>query len=121
MRFLIVDDAAEPLQYLRKLLASLGHQVVGEARDGQTAVEAFAQLRPDAVLMDVIMPRMNGLEALDAILHIDPAAAVVLFSAMRSPATALESERRGARFFLNKPFDERHLQTVLSRLVAGRA
>jgi two-component system chemotaxis response regulator CheY len=121
MRFLIVDDASEPLQYLRQLLASLGHQVVGEARDGQTAVEAFVQLRPDAVLMDVIMPRMNGLEALDAIRHIDPAATVVLFSSMRSPATALESERRGARFFLNKPFDQHLLETVVRRLASGRA
>ncbi len=116
MLFLIVDDSQEPLRLLRQIITDMGHQVAGVARDGQEAVAQFDHLHPDVVVMDVIMPRMNGLEALELIMQSDPRARVVMASSMRSPETALVSQRRGARFFLYKPFREANLRNVIAKL-----
>lgn len=116
MRFLIVDDSKAPLKILAKLIAQMGHQVVGTAHNGQEAVDKFQQLNPDVVVMDVIMPRLNGLDALDIIHRTNPRAKVVMASSLRSCDTAMEAERRGASFFLCKPYQESHLRQVVARL-----
>ncbi|NIR98993.1 MAG: response regulator, partial [Gammaproteobacteria bacterium] len=94
----------------------MGHDVVGTARNGQAAVEAFEALRPDVVVMDVIMPRMNGLDALRTIHGAHPEAVVIMSSALQSCQTALEAERRGALYCLSKPFSEDKLRKVLARV-----
>lgn len=124
MRVLIVDDSDLRLIQLRALIEQSGHEVVEMARDGAEAVERFRELRPDLVIMDLIMPRMNGLDALRGILDMDPQARVVIASSMRSPESALEAQRNGARFYLHKPYDAKVVQSVLARLAAelnGRA
>lgn len=113
MRFLIVDDAEAPLKYLERFLEEAGHEVAGRARNGVEAVEAFERLRPDVVILDVIMPRMNGLDALRAIHGIDPQAAVIMSSSLQSCQTALEAERLGARYCLSKPFEAPRLRKVV--------
>jgi len=118
MRVLIVDDSDLRLIQLRALIEQNGHEVVEMARDGAEAIERFRELRPDLVIMDLIMPRMNGLDGLRSILHIDPAARVVIASSMRSPESALEAQRNGARFYLHKPYDAKVVQSVLARIAA---
>lgn len=118
MRLLIVDDSEIRLQQLRQIVTEIGHEVIGMAKDGQEAVERFRSLHPDAVIMDLIMPRMNGLDALREILAIDPDANVVIASSMRSPESALECERNGARFYLHKPFDPEMVRSVVAKLAA---
>jgi two-component system chemotaxis response regulator CheY len=124
MNFLIVDDSETRLAQLRKILTDMGQDVAGIAHDGAEAIERFETLRPDAVIMDLIMPRMNGLDALRAMLHIDPGAIVVMASSMRSPESALECERNGARFYLHKPYEPAVVRSVVEKLVRelnGRA
>lgn len=116
MKVLIVDDSEAPLKYLEKLVAELGHEVVGVARNGEEAVAVFRKTHPDAVFMDMIMPRMNGLEALQAIRTDDPQARVVMTCSLKSCEMAFASEDQGARYFLTKPFEEDCLRKILSKL-----
>ena len=116
MRFLIVDDSDVPLKFLARFLAQAGHQVAGVARNGQEAVEQVERLHPDVIVMDVIMPRLNGLEALDIIRRAHPRVRVIMASGLRSCDTAIESEKRGASYFLCKPFQESQLRKVISLL-----
>ncbi len=116
MRFLIVDDSDVPLKFLERFLTRAGHQVAGIARNGQEAVEQVERLNPDVIVMDVIMPRLNGLEALDIIRRSHPQVRVIMASGLRSCDTAIESERRGASYFLCKPFQESQLRKVISLL-----
>lgn len=116
MRVLIVDDSEAPLKHLEKVLAELGHEVVGVAHDGEEAVAAYRETHPDAVFLDMIMPRMNGLEALRIIRAEDPEARVVMTCSLKSCEMALASEKQGARYFLTKPFQEACLRKILEKL-----
>jgi two-component system chemotaxis response regulator CheY len=118
MQILIVDDSDTRLAQLRQILTEIGQDVAGTARDGLEAVERFRDLKPDAVIMDLIMPRMNGLDALRAMLRIDPRAIVVIASSMRSPESALECQRNGARYYLHKPFEPAVVRSVVEKLAA---
>ncbi len=121
MNVLIVDDSEASLQYLRRVVVACGHTVVGEARDGDGAVRQYQALRPDVVVMDLIMPTMNGLEALREIRGEDPAARVVLASSARSSDAALEAEQLGARYFLYKPIEQEKLAHALDVLASDGA
>lgn len=121
MQFMIVDDADSPLQFLKKFLEEAGHQVVGVARNGKEAVEQFRKLRPDIVVMDMIMPKLNGLEALKLIRQEDPQAKVIMSCSLNSCDTALESEQLGAAYCLSKPFDPALLTKVIDCIQEGPA
>ncbi len=116
MKVLIVDDSEAPLKFLEKVITELGHEVVAVARNGDEAVERFREFRPDAVFMDMIMPRMNGLEALQAIRRIDAQARIVMTCSLKSCDMAIASEEQGARYFLTKPFEEDCLRKILCKL-----
>ena len=116
MRFLIVDDAEAPLKVLHQVITDMGHDVVGSARNGQEAVEAYARLRPDVVIMDLIMPKLNGLEALKVICQSNARASVIIASSLKSCQTALEAERLGASYCLSKPFSIVQLRKIITRL-----
>lgn len=119
MNVLIVDDSEASLRYLRRVVVACGHTVVGEARDGVGAVRQYQALRPDVVVMDLIMPTMNGLEALREIRDADSGARVILASSAQSSDAALEAEQLGARFFLYKPIEQDKLAHVLELLSDG--
>ena len=103
-RVLIVDDAA----FLRKMLSDAltggGHDVVGEAGNGVEAVERFQELRPDLTTLDITMPEKDGIQALKEILSFDPAARVVMCSALGQESKVLEAIKAGAKDFVVKPF-----------------
>jgi two-component system, chemotaxis family, chemotaxis protein CheY len=120
MQFLIVDDADAPLKVLQRMLVALGHEVVGTAHNGADAVEAYGRLHPDVLIMDVIMPRMNGLDALRTIRAAHPEARVVMASSLQSCQTALEAERLGALYCLAKPYDECKLRKIVEQIEHDR-
>ena len=82
MKILIADDNAGIREMLKLVLQSLGHEVVGEADNGEAAIKAFRELRPEVVMLDIIMPGKTGLAALDEIRALDPAAKVVMLTAV---------------------------------------
>jgi two-component system chemotaxis response regulator CheY len=116
-KVLVVDDAAFMRMRCGRFLAARGHEVV-EAGDGATAVKMYRESRPDAVLMDVTMPRMDGLTALKEIRRIDPAARVAMVTAMGQPGIVVEALKSGARDFVTKPFEAERLIAALDRILA---
>lgn len=104
-RVLIVDDAAFMRLMLKKIIVVDGHEVVGEAGDGEAAIEMFRELRPDLVTLDITMPGRDGIEVLGSILEEDPAARVIMCSALGQQAKVVESMKLGAKDFVVKPFE----------------
>ncbi|MDP9400078.1 MAG: response regulator [Actinomycetota bacterium] len=103
-RVLVVDDAAFMRKMVSDALAKGGHEVVGEAGNGQEAVERFQELKPDLMTLDITMPEKDGLQALKEIIALDPAARVVMCSALGQESKVLESIKIGAKDFVVKPF-----------------
>jgi two-component system, chemotaxis family, chemotaxis protein CheY len=112
-RVLVVDDAVFMRKMVSDALAGGGHEVVGEAADGQEAVERYQELKPEVTTLDITMPEMDGISALKAILDLDPGARVVMCSALGQESKVLEAVKAGARDFVVKPFQpERVLEAV---------
>jgi two-component system chemotaxis response regulator CheY len=112
-RVLVVDDAAFMRKVLGDALASGGHEVVGQAANGAEAVENFQTLRPELTTLDITMPEKDGLQALAEIMAIDPAARVIMCSALGQESKVLESIKLGAKDFVVKPFQpDRVLEAV---------
>ena len=110
---LICDDAAFMRMMIKDILTKNGYAVAGEAENGLKAVEKYAELKPDLVLMDITMPEMDGIQALKKIKSTDPAASVIMCSAMGQQAMVIESIQAGARDFIVKPFQaDRVLEAV---------
>ena len=103
---LIVDDAEFMRVMLRDILEDMNLVVAGEAADGQEAVQQYAKLDPDLVLLDITMPNTDGLEALSQILALDPQAQVVMITALGQKQQVLSAIKAGARDFIIKPFDQ---------------
>ena len=101
---LICDDAAFMRMMIKDILTKNGYNVVGEAENGAKGVEKYNELKPDLVLMDITMPDMDGIQALKKIKEIDPAANIIMCSAMGQQAMVIESITAGAKDFIVKPF-----------------
>ena len=116
-RILLVDDAAFMRKMIKDTLSKNGYTDLHEAVDGADAVEKYAELKPDLVIMDITMPNMDGLEALKAIRGADGSANVVMCSAMGQESMVMDAVRSGAKDFIVKPFKaERVIKTVTSIL-----
>jgi two-component system, chemotaxis family, chemotaxis protein CheY len=114
-RVLIVDDSMLMRKMVGDSLTEDGWEVVGEAANGQQAVDQYCRLRPDAVTMDIVMPGTDGLYALEHIMLFDPDAKVVVVSALNQTKLISEAIRKGAQDFIAKPFlPEQLQQTMLS-------
>lgn len=103
-RVLVVDDAVFMRRMLRDILTKGGYEVVGEAASGVEAIEQYQKLKPDLTTMDITMPEMDGLEAVRKIKEIEPAAKIVMVSAMGQQKLVMESLEAGALDFIVKPF-----------------
>ena len=112
-KVMICDDAAFMRMMIKDILTKNGYNIAGEAENGQKAVEKYAELKPDLVLMDITMPEMDGIEALKKIKALDPNAKVIMCSAMGQQAMVIEAIQSGAKDFIVKPFQaERVLEAV---------
>ncbi|MCR4907790.1 MAG: response regulator [Lachnospiraceae bacterium] len=110
---LICDDAAFMRMMIKDILTKNGYNVAGEAENGAKAVEKYAEVKPDLVLMDITMPEMDGIQALKKIKSDDPSAMVIMCSAMGQQAMVIEAIQAGAKDFIVKPFQaERVLEAV---------
>jgi len=112
-KIMVVDDAGFMRKMIQTYLRKAGYTGFVEGEDGQKAVELYDSEKPDLVLMDITMPNMDGIEALRQIRSKDPAARVVMCSAMGQESMVMEAIKLGAMDFIVKPFKEdRIIQTV---------
>lgn len=112
-RILVVDDAAFMRMMIKDILTKNGYEVAGEAENGLKAVQLYKELQPDLVTMDITMPEMDGIAAVKEIKKIDPAAKIIMCSAMGQQMMVMEAIQAGARDFIVKPFQqERVLQAI---------
>ena len=114
---LICDDAAFMRVMIKDILTKNGYEVAGEAENGLKAVEKYNETKPDLVMMDITMPEMDGIQALKKIKEADPAANIIMCSAMGQQAMVIESIQSGAKDFIVKPFQaDRVLEAVKRQL-----
>jgi len=116
-KVLVVDDAAFMRLSIRNMLQDTGYEVVGEAENGREAVEKYVELKPDIVTMDITMPVMTGIEAVKAIIKIDPKATVIMLSAMGQEQMVKDAILSGARSFIVKPFKAEILLKTFSQFI----
>jgi two-component system, chemotaxis family, chemotaxis protein CheY len=116
LKVLLCDDSRALRMVTAQLLVDNGFEVAGEAVDGVDAVEKYRELRPDAVLLDLVMPNCDGKQALEQILAFDPQAKVVILSSLGSQNDIEHCLKAGARTYLQKPIDPEALKRVLNEL-----
>lgn len=114
---LVVDDAAFMRMTIKQMLEPNGHVVVGEAENGIQAVEMFAELRPDIVILDISMPEMNGIEALKRIKILDPEAKNIICTAIGQQVMLADAIENGAEEFIVKPFEQSQLLAAIEKIL----
>ncbi len=115
-KIMVVDDAAFMRSKCVQLLTQSGYQVV-EACNGADAVAKYQQNSPDAVLLDITMPDMDGVQALKELVNIDPAAKVTMVTAMGQQSIVMECLKAGAKDFVVKPFDADRVIGAVKKMI----
>lgn len=116
LKILICDDSMLVRKKLTASLKAMGVGEVIEAADGEQAVSMYKEHTPDLTLMDIVMPKMTGVDALKAILAVNSKAKVVMASSVGTQENLKEAINAGAYDFLQKPISDEQLKTLVSKL-----
>jgi len=119
MRVLIVDDSHIIREALGSWLKDLKLEIVGKTDNGREAVKLAQELHPDIVTMDITMPEMDGLTAMEKILAFAPHTKVIVISALSAREIALSAIKKGAASYLMKPFTRDELKEVFFEVLGG--
>ena len=120
-RILVVDDASFMRSVLKDIIKSNGlASEIFEAGDGIEGVKAYQKIKPDLVTMDVNMPRADGIQALRAILKIDPTAKVIMITSVEEKHIVQDAIKLGARDYVVKPFDRSNVPLVINKVIRQR-
>lgn len=112
-RFLVVDDSEFARRNLKKILTSVGGEAAGFAVNGRDAIEQYLKLKPDLVFMDITMPEMEGVEAVQSILDRDASAKIVMVSSNGFQEMIKKALDSGAKHFLTKPVEPKKVASVV--------
>ena len=115
---LIVDDAAFMRSSLKYIVENAGHKVVGVAKEGEEALELYRKFKPDVVTLDVLMTGMDGFSALRKIMKEDPAAKVVMVTAVGNEDRQEEARKLGASGYIRKPFKQTEIVEEVERVLS---
>ena len=115
MKILIVDDNLLTRAMIKDLLTEMGHQVIGDAENGDEAIKFFTEQKPELVLLDLIMPGKMGLETLKELKALDPSSRVVMVTAVQQESMTQQLLEAGAAAVLHKPFMYGELEEVLKK------
>src|SRR5690349_4136352 len=113
VRYLVVDDSVFARKNLIKMIEMFGGEVAGEAGDGLTAIAEFNRISPDIVLMDITMPQMEGIEAVERIVRQHASARIVMVSSVGYQENILAALQKGAKHFVQKPVKPEVLYEIL--------
>ncbi|XZE18200.1 response regulator [Pirellulaceae bacterium SH449] len=114
-RLMIVDDALIMRLRIREIALLSGWTVVAEASNGKQALALYQELQPDLVTMDIVMPEMDGVEALKAIREMDSQARICMVSAVDQREKLMECIRLGAVDFIVKPYEKSRLISLFKK------
>ncbi len=109
LNVLIVDDSLVVIKVLKEHFHSLGHNVMAVATNGVEAVELMKTIKPDLITMDIVMKKMDGLEALEIIHKINKDIPIIMITSVGLETTILESLQKGAKGYILKPITLRAL------------
>ena len=105
LKILVVDDSLIMRRNVTKILESLGHKIIADAKDGQEGIEAYRRCKPDLVTMDITMPEMDGIEAVKGIKKIDKEAKIMMVTSHGQEDMVISAIRAGASGYLLKPIN----------------
>ena len=112
-RFLVVDDSEFARRNLKNILTAVGGEAAGFATNGREAIDQYMKLRPDVVFMDITMPEMEGVEAVQTIMDRDASAKIVMVSSNGYQELIKEALDSGAKYFLTKPIEPTQVASVV--------
>lgn len=115
-KLLIVDDSLIIRMSLEKTLGELNLQIVGAASDGKAALELFNEHKPDIVTLDITMPELDGLKVLDEIMRVAPETRVLIVSAISEKSVAIKALQKGAKAFIQKPYQTSEIISQIQKL-----
>ena len=112
-RFLVVDDSEFARRNMKNILTAVGGEAAGFATNGREAIDQYMKLRPDLVFMDITMPEMEGVEAVQTIMDRDASAKIVMVSSNGYQELIKEALDSGAKHFLTKPVEPTQVASVV--------
>ncbi|MGI6084379.1 MAG: response regulator [Acetivibrionales bacterium] len=117
--FVITDDAIFMRTLLRKIIEqNEDYEVVGEASNGREAIEAARIYQPSILTLDITMPEMDGIQAVQEILKVSPKTRIIMVSAMGQQSMVIEAIKQGAKDFVVKPFDKSRVYQSIKNVLA---
>lgn len=116
-RILIVDDSKMSRRMLKTILEGIGHEIAGEAADGEAGLRMYKELQPDAVTMDITMPDKDGISCLKDIKEYDDEAKVIMLTAAGQSSKMLEALKLGAKEFICKPYEPEQVINALNEVL----
>lgn len=116
-RILIVDDSRTSRKMLKEVISGAGHEIVGEAVNGEEGFIMFRELKPDVVTMDITMPIMNGIESLECIKKSNESAKIIMVTAAGQKEKMVRAIKEGADEFISKPYEPEQVLEALERVL----
>lgn len=117
VHILIVDDAIFMRKMIGDILRKEGYEICGEAENGIEAINKYKELHPDLVTMDIVMPDMSGIDAVEEIVNYDSNAKILMVSAMGQQSLVVEAIQKGAKDYIIKPFQPSRVLEAVERVL----
>ena len=102
---MVVDDSPFASKQIEDIVEDNGYEVIGYAKDGEEAIELYKELKPDIVILDIIMPGLNGLETAEILKKQDPAVKILMLSSLCDAGTMEEVKSIGVKHLIPKPLE----------------
>lgn len=119
MKVLVCDDSILSRKKLKDCIISLGCKEAFEAADGEEAVNAYKEHKPDLVFMDIVMPKKDGIDAVKEIIAFDADAKIVMASSVGTQSFLKDAIKAGASDFLQKPLDAEQVKRLVENFAKG--
>ena len=117
---LVVDDSPFASKQIQDLVEENGYEVIGYAKNGEEGIRMYEDLHPDIVVMDIIMPGIDGLETAEILLKRDPDATILMLSSLCDSGTLEEVKSIGLKYLIPKPWEDDVLLATLKKLKKQR-
>ena len=117
INILIVDDSRTSRKILKEILEDAGHTVIAEAKDGEDGYLKYKELKPELVTLDITMPKMDGLEALQLIKKSDDHVKAIMITAAGQKEKMIQAIKYGAAEFISKPYEPDEVKEVIEKVL----